>query len=263
MDVAARDLPVLEASAASVSYRSRNGTIEALRSLDLKVTRGEFVCVLGPSGCGKSTMLKLFAGLMQPTKGSVTVGGVPAVQASRSTGVVFQKATLLPWFRILDNVLLPIKAVGRADAQAVARARALLEMTGLARFETNYPFELSGGMQQRAAIARSLCHDPSLLLMDEPLAALDAMTREQMMIEIRQIWKKTSKSILFITHSIPEAVFLATRIVVLAARPGRVVRDFQVPLPDERTMDTMSSLEFGELCRELRSMFQDSYKGAS
>jgi NitT/TauT family transport system ATP-binding protein len=175
--------------------------------------------------------------------------------------MVFQQATLLPWRTVTQNVLLPIETLRRDMRQGKERAAELVRLVGLEQFANHYPHELSGGMQQRVGIARGLVHDPNLLLMDEPFAALDAMTREYMMIELQRIWLATAKSIVFITHSIPEAVFLADRILVLSERPGRVIRNIEVDIPRPRTTDTMSMPRFGELCRELRSLFMPTSDG--
>ena len=240
----------------SVRYQTRSGAIDALRGIDLRIADGEFVAVLGPSGCGKSTLLKVAAGLIAPTGGSATIGGKRLDRPGRDVGVAFQKPNLLPWKTVLDNVLLPARTLRLALGPATQRARDLLELVGLAAFANNYPAELSGGMQQRVGLARMLLHDPGLLLMDEPFAALDAMTREALTLELQRIWMAQRKSVLFITHSIPEAVFLADRVVVMSARPGRIVDDFAVPLERPRTADTMASAAFVDACRYLRGHFQ-------
>jgi NitT/TauT family transport system ATP-binding protein len=211
--------------------------------------------VLGPSGCGKSTLLKLASGLLKPTSGRMELSGRTVDGPRREVGIVFQQATLLPWKTVLDNVLVPVRAMGGDVAAARERASRLLRTVRLEAFASHYPHELSGGMQQRVGIVRALVHDPALLLMDEPFAALDAMTREAMMLELQRIWAGTGKSVLFITHSIPEAVFLSDRVVVLSPRPGRVVRMLEIDLPRPRTMETMGAARFSDLCNELRREF--------
>jgi NitT/TauT family transport system ATP-binding protein len=236
-------------------YPSSRGPVQALQQLSFDVRAGEFVSVLGPSGCGKSTLLKLAAGLLKPTAGRIDLSGRPVEGPRREVGIVFQQPTLLPWKRVLDNVLVPVRAMRGDVAAARERALQLLRMVKLEAFAGHYPHELSGGMQQRVGIARALVHDPALLLMDEPFAALDAMTRENMMMELQRIWLGTGKSVLFITHSIPEAVFLSDRVVVMSPRPGRVVQTLPIELPRPRTMATMGSARFAELCGELRQVF--------
>jgi NitT/TauT family transport system ATP-binding protein len=236
-------------------YASSRGPVRALDGLTFDVDAGEFVSVLGPSGCGKSTLLKLASGLLKPTSGRLELSGRTVDGPRREVGIVFQQATLLPWKTVLDNVLVPVRAMGGDVAAARERASRLLRTVRLEAFASHYPHELSGGMQQRVGIVRALVHDPALLLMDEPFAALDAMTREAMMLELQRIWAGTGKSVLFITHSIPEAVFLSDRVVVLSPRPGRVVRMLEIDLPRPRTMETMGAARFSELCNELRREF--------
>jgi NitT/TauT family transport system ATP-binding protein len=227
----------------------------ALHGLNARLGAGEFLSVLGPSGCGKSTLLKVVAGLLAPSGGSITLEGASITGPRPDVGIVFQQPTLLPWQTVLDNVLLPIRTLGMDEVAGRKRALELLELVGLAKFASHYPNELSGGMQQRVGIARGIIHDPKLLLMDEPFAALDAMSREHMMIELQRIWLATKKSVVFITHSIPEAVFLSDRIVVLSERPGRTVREVRVDLPRPRNIDTMASPAFASYANELRAFF--------
>ena len=239
-------------------YRSKRGTLQALNDLTLAVKPGEFVCVLGPSGCGKSTLLKIAAGLILPTAGEATLAGTPITRPRADVGVVFQKASLMPWKTVLENILVTPRALKLDIEKSKATALDLLSTVGLEGFAKNYPGELSGGMQQRVGLARGLIHDPNVLLMDEPFAALDAMTRELMTLELQRLWLTTHKSVLFITHSIPEAVFLADRIVVLSERPGHVVKAIEVQLPRPRSIDTMAAPEFVSLCNELREHFSSS-----
>lgn len=246
---------MLHAQDVSVTYKTRKGVIEALSQVSLSVADGEFVTLLGPSGCGKSTLLKLAAGLLRPSTGHIAVAGQRTEQPSREVGVAFQKPTLLPWRTVLDNVLLPSETVGQRTPAAIERARALLDLVGLADFAENYPNELSGGMQQRVGLARMLQRDPKLLLMDEPFAALDAMTRETLTLELQRIWMRDQKSVLFITHSIAEAVLLSDRVLVMSARPGRVVEDFNVDIARPRSLDTLTEPAFVQATRHLRRHF--------
>lgn len=227
----------------------------ALEDVSLDIRPGEFLTVVGPSGCGKSTLLKILAGLLRPTGGSVTLRGTPVTSPRRDIGVVFQNPVLLPWRTVLQNVLLPAQVQGGDLAAASQRGRALLQMVGLGGFEGAYPRELSGGMEQRAAITRALITDPQILLMDEPFGALDAMTREAMNLELRRIWRESGKTVFFITHSIPEAVFLAERVLILSPRPGRVVEILDVDLPPDRDLDLMGTDRFGNHTRRIRGLF--------
>jgi NitT/TauT family transport system ATP-binding protein len=238
-----------------LAYASSRGPVQALQQLSFEVPAGAFVSVLGPSGCGKSTLLKLASGLLAPRAGQIELSGRPITGPRREVGIVFQQPTLLPWKTVLENVLVPVRAM-RGDVPAAReRALQLLRMVKLEAFARHYPHELSGGMQQRVGIVRALVHDPALLLMDEPFAALDAMTRENMMVELQRIWSSTGKSVLFITHSIPEAVFLSDRVVVLSPRPGRVLQTVEIDLPRPRTLATMGSARFAEEANALRQVF--------
>ncbi len=238
-----------------LTYQTRRGSIDALADVNVSIAPGEFVAILGPSGCGKSTLLKLAAGLLAPTSGEVSLAGEPVRGPSPRTGVVFQKPSLLPWKTVLANVLLPA-TTRRLPAEASRRrADRMLELVGLSGFAQNYPGELSGGMQQRVGIARMLLPDPDVLLMDEPFAALDALTREALTLELQRIWSEQRKSVLFITHSIPEAVFLADRVLVMSARPGRIVEEFRPELPRPRTLETMNDPVFTAACHHLRRHF--------
>ena len=237
------------------TFVSRGGDeVVALEDISLTAQRNEFVCLVGPSGCGKSTLLRLVAGLLAPTAGRVSIGGVMVTEPRADTGIVFQAPTLLPWASILDNVLFPLEMMGRLDAQGRAWARDLLNLVGLAGFESKYPRELSGGMQQRAGICRALVHEPDILLMDEPFGALDALTREELTIELMRIWHEKPKTILFVTHSIPEAVLLADRVVVMSARPGRVAETIAVALPRPRDFDMEARHEFQDATRRIRKL---------
>ena len=212
----------------------------ALEDVDLTIEAGEFISLIGPSGCGKSTLLRLIGDLTSPSSGAVTVNGKPAREArlGREYGMVFQAPVLMDWRTVQKNVELPLELMGFDKAARDERARAMLDLVELGDFGQTHPWQLSGGMQQRVAIARALAFDPKLLLMDEPFGALDEMTRERMNLELMRIWRKTGTTIIFVTHSIPEAVFLSTRVVVMSVRPGRITRIVEVDLPQPRTVET-------------------------
>jgi len=248
--------PRLSIEKLSVIYTSARGKLTAIKDLSLSVTNGQFVAVLGPSGCGKSTLLNIASGLLSPSGGLVSIQGKPVTGPRPDVGIVFQQPTLLPWKSVIENVLVPVQAMGMRVSEHMERARSLIKMVRLEGFENHYPNELSGGMQQRVGIARGFMHDPQLLLMDEPFAALDAMTREHMTDELQSMWMQSGKSVLFITHSIPEAVYLADRVVVLSERPGTVVDVIEVPIPRPRTLETLSSPEFTSICNRLRMFFR-------
>jgi NitT/TauT family transport system ATP-binding protein len=248
---------VLSAQGLSLAYQTSRGPVTALQDLDMALAPGEFLSVLGPSGCGKSTLLKLAAGLIAPTRGRILLEGQAVEGPTGRVGIVFQQPSLLPWSTVIENVLIPIRALGRDLAAGRKRALELLKLVGLAEFASHYPGELSGGMQQRVAIARGLVHEPRILFLDEPFAALDAMTREHMTRELQRIWLATGCSVAFITHSIPEAVFLSDRIIVMSSRPGRVVREVTVDLPRPRNINTMAEAQFNRHCAELRQLFED------
>src|SRR5262245_11920899 len=242
-----------------MTYETQSGSVEALQDISFSVGRGEFVALVGPSGCGKSTLLRIVAGLRPPTRGGVIVEGRPVTRPLAAVGMVFQAPVLLKWRSVLDNVLLPAELAGLEPRRYRDRARDLLRLVGLAGFEGKLPRELSGGMQQRASLCRALLLDPPLLLMDEPFGALDAMTRDEMNLELLRVWgergeqadARERKTILFVTHSIPEAVFLADRVVVMSPRPGRVARICPVALPRPRTMQERASADFGRLALEI------------
>ncbi|MDE2199542.1 MAG: ABC transporter ATP-binding protein [Rhodospirillales bacterium] len=227
----------------------------ALDQVNFSVADGEFVCLVGPSGCGKSTLLRLLAGLDRADAGHFALAGQPIDGPSSEVGVVFQQATLLPWFTIWQNVTLPARVGGRTLDSREAAIREFIRIAGLQGFENKYPYELSGGMQQRAGICRALVRDPRILLMDEPFGALDALTRERMNAELQRIWQSSGKTVMLITHSISEAIFLADRVVVMSARPGRVLRVLDVPIPRPRSFDTIvSHPAYAGLAREIRGL---------
>jgi NitT/TauT family transport system ATP-binding protein len=237
------------------TYRTREGDVETLKPLDFDIRAGEFVSVVGPSGCGKSTLMKMVAGLLPISGGELELSGKAVRGPQTDVGIVFQSALLLPWRRVIDNILLQAEIRNLPMAAARDRAAALMEMAGLKGFEQKYPWQLSGGMQQRVAILRALLHDPSVLLMDEPFGALDAMTRERMNLELQRIWLTSRKTVLLITHSIPEAIFLSDRVFVMSERPGRIVKVYDIDLPRPRPLDVMGTEAFAGYARQLRAHF--------
>ena len=239
----------------SKTFVSRDGeAVAALEDMSLSIGKDEFVVLVGPSGCGKSTLLRIIGGLIPVSGGSAAIDGRAIEEPRSETGIVFQAPTLLPWADVLDNVLFPLKLMRRLDAGSVERARALIALVGLSGFERKFPRELSGGMQQRAAICRALVHEPSILLMDEPFGALDALTREEMTMELLRIWSERPKTIVFVTHSIPEAVLLADRVVVMSPRPGRIAEVIEVPLPRPRSFEQEARREFQDCARRIRGL---------
>ena len=235
-------------------FRVGKGEAVALEDANLEVAQGDFVSLIGPSGCGKTTLMRLVADLVEPTSGDIRVAGKTPRQAreDREYGYVFQAPVLYEWRTVLANVTLPLEIMGFPKARRRARARELLEMVDLQRFERSYPWQLSGGMQQRVSIARALAFDPKLLLMDEPFGALDEITREAMNLELLRLWQETKKTVVFVTHSIAEAVFLSSRIVVMTPRPGRIREVIDVDLPYPRTAETRESERFFELATRVR-----------
>ena len=242
----------------SKRFGAGEDAVLALRDLDVSIDKGSFVCVVGPSGCGKSTLLRIVAGLLPGSDGSVVMDGQIVQGTRRDIGVVFQSSILLPWRTILENVLLPAEVLGLDPTVARDRAMSLLRMVRLEGFEHKLPRQLSGGMQQRASIARALLHDPKVLLMDEPFGALDAMTREQMNIELQRIWSESAKTVILITHSIPEAIFLGDTVLVMTPRPGALRRVIEVDLPRPRTLDSTGLPEFQRIAHEIRELFSHS-----
>ena len=233
-------------------YRSGDSEFLAVSDVSMDVWEGELVSLVGPSGCGKTTVLKILAGLQGTDGGSVMIGNIQIpFDPARDIGMVFQQALLLKWRTVLDNVLLPAEIIGLPMKAARARARELLNLVGLAGHEDKYPQQLSGGMQQRAAIARAFIHDPTLILMDEPFGALDALTREQMNLEMLKIWRESGKTIIFVTHSIQEAVFLASHCAVLTASPARMAEYFKIELPFPRALPIKTTDEFGVYARRI------------
>lgn len=243
-----------------------SGAVHALQDIHLEIGANEFVSLIGPSGCGKSTLLRLVGDLITPSSGTVMVNGKAAHEArlGREYGMVFQQATLMDWRTIRQNVEMPLEIMAWSAEKRQTRARQMLELVQLGEFERHYPWQLSGGMQQRVAIARALSFEPALLLMDEPFGALDEMTRERMQMEVLRIWGQTHTTVIFVTHSIPEAVFLSTRVVVMSARPGRISALVDVDLPQPRTFETREDPRFFQKITEVReALRRDEVRGAS
>ncbi len=254
----ARTGALIEANGIVKIYPTVSGEpVLALDHLDMAVDDGEFVCLVGPSGCGKSTLLRLLAGLDRADAGTFSLAGSTIDGPTAEVGVVFQQATLLPWLTVWQNVTLPLRVGGHSIGGREASVRDLLRIAGLQGFENKYPYELSGGMQQRVAIVRALSRDPKLLLMDEPFGALDALTREKMNAELQRIWLASRKTVVLITHSIDEAVFLGDRVIVMSPRPGRIIRELKVNLPRPRiAAETFGHPEHVRLSREIRSLLE-------
>jgi NitT/TauT family transport system ATP-binding protein len=242
----------LELQEVTKIFETAEGEITAVDRCSLATRQGEFVCILGPSGCGKTTLLRISAGLITPTSGRVLFEGVPTDGPPAGIGMVFQRPVLLPWRSALDNVLLPLEFLGHDVKQLRPKAVELLKLVGLEGFTRSHPYELSGGMQQRVAISRALIHDPKVLLMDEPFGALDAMTRDTMNLELQRIWLERKKTVLFVTHSIDEAVFLADRVIIMSKRPGRIIEDLTVALKRPRRLEDRFAPQFGKLALHAR-----------
>ena len=246
--------PVISAQDLSLTFQTNDGPVHALSDVSLDVGKGEFVSFIGPSGCGKTTFLRVMADLEQPTGGQITVNGVSPESArlARAYGYVFQAAGLYPWRTIGGNIRLPLEIMGYSKSDQAERVGRVLELVDLAGFEKKFPWQLSGGMQQRASIARALAFDADILLMDEPFGALDEIVRDHLNEQLLQLWAKTEKTIGFVTHSIPEAVYLSTKIVVMSPRPGRIIDVIESTLPKERPLDIRDTPEFLELAHRVR-----------
>jgi NitT/TauT family transport system ATP-binding protein len=251
-DAVGKFAPILMADGLSHTYPGPQGGVPALDDVSFEVRAQEFVCLVGPSGCGKSTLLRLLAGLLLPSQGRVLFEGERLTGPRRRVGLVFQKANLMPWRTVLANVMLPLELQRIPSGEARTRAQELIELVGLAGFEQTLPRALSGGMEQRVAIARALVHNPDVLLLDEPFGALDALTRERMGAELLRIWEARKKTVVMVTHSIPEAVLLADRVLVLSPRPGQVRLSLDVSLPRPRHLSMVYSPAFGKLADEIR-----------
>jgi NitT/TauT family transport system ATP-binding protein len=247
-------LSKIEIARVCKTYASRTGRVTALEDVNLSIRQNEFVTLVGPSGCGKSTLLKLIGALIRPSRGALLYDGAQLTQPTSDVGIVFQEAVLLQWRTVLDNVLLPAEILGLDKAQARARAMHLLTLVGLAGFEQRYPRELSGGMQQRVSICRALIHNPSVLLMDEPFAALDAMTREELGFELMRIWDTDKKTVVFVTHNIGEAILLADRVVAMSPRPGRIAKVIDIEFPRPRTVDMEFTPQFKSYSEQVRAV---------
>lgn len=249
--------PLIAINGVRKQFRSRSGTvIDALAETSLEVAPNEFICIVGPSGCGKSTLLRMLAGLETISSGTIAIDGVPVSGARRDIGLVFQSPVMLPWRTILKNVLVPAEVLKMNSAASRQRAHELLKLVGLDGFGDRYPDELSGGMRQRAAIARALMHDPNILLMDEPFGALDALTREAMNLELLRIWQASRKTVILVTHSIEEALLLADRVAVFSPRPGHIREIIDVPISRPRSAATRTDPVFIQLADKLRSYFE-------
>jgi len=251
--------PVVQIAGVGKTFGDGGSAVTALDGIDLAIGSGEFVSLIGPSGCGKSTLLRLIGDLTSPTRGTIEVNGKPARRArlDRDYGMVFQAPVLMEWRTVTRNIELPLEIMGWKTADREARSAELMKLIELEGFEGRHPWQLSGGMQQRVAIARALAFDPKLLLMDEPFGALDEMTRERMNLELIRIWSRTQTTVVFVTHSIPEAVFLSTRVVVMSARPGRIARVVDVDLPQPRITETRESERYFELVTEVREALRN------
>jgi len=258
------DAPLISIGELSKSYATASGeTVQAIARVSLDIADGEFATVVGPSGCGKTTLLRIVAGLIGDWRGSVRIRGADLDGPTRDIGIVFQDANLMPWRNVLANVTLPVQVLGLDRRAGEARARQLIDLVGLTGFETKLPSELSGGMRQRVAIARALVHDPSILLLDEPFGALDAMTRDGMNVELMRIWAGSRKTVFLITHSIAESVFLSDRVHVMSPRPGRIIETIDIDLPRPRSLDVVATPEFGRYVLAIRGMLGNALDGAA
>jgi len=251
----------LEAINVSKIFNTPTGELRAVDDVSISIPKGQFVSIIGPSGCGKSTLLRMFANLEQPTSGQLNLNGMPAPQArqQRQYAFVFQAPTLLPWKNVLKNVALPLKIKGVPKAERLATAHEMIKLVGLEGFEHQLPWQLSGGMQQRVSIARALTVRPPVLLMDEPFGALDEITRDRMNLELVSLRRFDNQTVLFITHSISEAVFLSDRVLVMSARPGKVIADITIDLPEERTAETRQDPKFFDYVSAIRGYLVDAY----
>lgn len=253
--------PVVEARGLSLVFQTADTPVTALSEIDLTIARGEFVSLIGPSGCGKTTLMRVIADLEQPTGGSVQVNGATPEQArrDRSYGYVFQAPALYPWRNVERNVQLPLEIMGASKAERTARADKALETVGLEGFKKKFPWQLSGGMQQRVSIARALSFEPHLLLMDEPFGALDEITRDNLNVHLLDLWNRTNLTVVFVTHSIPEAAFLSSRIVVMSPRPGRIMEVIDSDLPKDRDLDVRETPEFLSIAHRVREALREGH----
>lgn len=257
--MAIKDNTLIDVRSVTKEYETSDGPVLAVKPTSLRLGEGEFVSIVGPSGCGKTTLLKMMAGLIPITSGEIMLRDTTVKGPSDDIGFVFQGSVLLPWKTSQENVLLPIRVARRTTKADIQRARELLSLVGLENFEHRYPFELSGGMQQRVSICRALIQDPACLLMDEPFGALDALTRENMNVFFNGLWRQTGKTVALVTHSIQEAVFLSNRVIVMSPRPGTVLDEIEIPFPAERTPDLIGTKEFGEITSRIRKYFSAAH----
>jgi NitT/TauT family transport system ATP-binding protein len=252
---------VIACEGLSLTFETADGPVQALSGIDLDIAKGEFVSLIGPSGCGKTTLLRVIADLEQPTDGSVRINSMTPNEArlKRAYGYVFQAPALYPWRTIAKNIALPLEIMGFAKEDRVERVRKGLELVNLTGFENKFPWQLSGGMQQRASIARALSFDPDLLLMDEPFGALDEIVRDKLNEQLLRLWEKTQKTVVFVTHSIPEAVFLSTKIVVMSPRPGKIHDVIACNFPKDRTLDIRETPEFLDVANRVRQGLREGH----
>lgn len=252
------DTPEITIDHVSMSYQTGTAEVLALKDVTVDIQKGEFVSLLGPSGCGKTTLLRIMADLIQPTSGNITVSGGTAKEArlARKYGIVFQSPVLYDWRKVKKNITLPLEMMGLSKEERENRANTLLDLVGLSKFKDKYPWQLSGGMQQRVAIARALAIEPEILLMDEPFSALDEFSRERLNEELLSVWSKIGNTVVFVTHSIPEAVFLSDRVFVLSPHPGRLSKVVEINLPRPRREEMRNSPEFYQLISEIRNSFE-------
>jgi len=253
--------PVIETSDLSLTFETGDGPVHALSNISLTINKGEFVSLIGPSGCGKTTLMRVIADLEQPTEGSISVNGMSPHEArlKRAYGYVFQAPALYPWRTIGKNIALPLEIMGYSKEERAERVRKGLELVNLTGFEKKFPWQLSGGMQQRASIARALSFDPDLLLMDEPFGALDEIVRDKLNEQLLRLWEKTQKTVVFVTHSIPEAVFLSTKIVVMSPRPGKIHDVIKCHFPRDRTLDIRETPEFLDVANRVRQGLREGH----
>jgi len=253
VDQSSLNHPVIEVRELDATFANGNGGLRALHDISFSLQPREFLCVLGPSGSGKSTLLRILAGLLAPTRGEVLFEGRPLSGPRREIGLVFQKANLMPWRTVIENITLPLELAGEDSARIQHKAQEMVDLVGLQGFEHTLPRDLSGGMAQRVAIGRALVHDPEVLLLDEPFGSLDALTRERMAAELLRIWDSRQKTVVMVTHSISEALFLADRVIVLSHRPGEIVLDLPVHLPRPRRDEMRYTQVFGDLALQVRA----------
>lgn len=258
MTITKIDSPEIMMSQVSMCYKTNSTEVLALKEVTVNIQKGEFVSLLGPSGCGKTTLLRIMADLLQPTSGEITISGGTAKEArlARKYGIVFQSPVLYDWRKVKKNITLPLEMIGLQKEEREERTERLLELIGLSKFKDQYPWQLSGGMQQRVAIARALAIEPEILLMDEPFSALDEFSRERLNEELLSIWSKVGSTVVFVTHSIPEAVFLSDRVFVLSPHPGRLSKVVNIPLPRPRREEMRNSPEFYQLISDIRQSFE-------